>query len=135
MNIRNQYINPPCSAEVKFTLVHTVLSILFVGCIVTVMGLLLDCRQEVSLMAQGGLQAVDVYHQALQASPVDSSLQCLILALQWHMPTTGGNLQILGLAACYLLAPAYLAISMVRRLVGNKVRVSRARFQIQHTFA
>lgn len=131
MNTQNFFTNPQCSNEVRFTLVHAILAILFVGCIVTVLGLVLDCQQEVSAMAQGGLAAVDEYRRAMQAAPVDSSFQCLMLALQWRMPSVGSNLQVLGLASCYLLAPSFLFSVVLKRIIFNRVRLHITRGVIQ----
>lgn len=127
MNTPRFFSKPLCVIEVRFTLVHTVLFILFVGCIVTVMGLVLDCNREVEAMAQGGLSAVVDYRRALQASPVDSSFQCLMLALQGRMPSVGSNLQVLGLACCYLLVPLLMFSAMLKRIVTKYVRLPVAR--------
>lgn len=121
MNTQNPSIRHQCSKVGKFTLAHSVLFMLFVGCIVTVLGLVLDCMHETSILAQGGLQAVDDYRHTLQASPINSPFQCLLSALQWRMPTTGSNLQVLGLASCYLLTPLFLSAVLSKRFVAHHV--------------
>lgn len=126
MNTQNFFINPQCSNEVRFSLVHAALALLFVGILVTVLGLVLDCRQEVAILSHGGLDAVDKYRHSLQAAPVDSSFQCLMLALQWGMPTNGSNLQVLGLAICYLVAPTFIGVTAALRKFGTSIRPASA---------
>ena len=104
-----------CIASVNMA--HVVLSLLFVGMMVTIAGILVECSYQTDLLKQGG-NAFEAYQNQMQAQAIDSATQYVNTGLQLALPSAGGNLQAIGLAICYLLTPCVFALLFALRMAG-----------------
>lgn len=98
---------------------HSVLSVLFIGLFLLLSGVLVEANHQVQLLDMGG-SAYENYQTAMHALSIDSIFEYMVVAMKLELLSLGGNLQGIGLAVLFMLAPVVLVSHCALRLAGYK---------------
>ncbi len=101
----------------SLNIAHSLLAILFVGLVLTVSGIMIECNYQANLLNQGG-NALETYQAMMHTNAIDSVFQYMVTGIQFQLPSAAGNLQAIGLTICCIIAPTIVSAQFALRIFG-----------------